>query len=164
MSDTKQIEGFSGYCCDALGNFYSTKWNKFVPMKLKKDRYGYLIVQLSNGPIRKFVSAHSLVLSSWISPRPHGYQCNHKNGVRDDNRVENLEWVTPLENTRHSHKVLGKDMRGSGHVKSKIKEKDAIEIRRLRAEGHTLISIGKKFGIGISTVYNITSGNTWKHV
>lgn len=68
-----------------------------------KDRDGYSRVSVKdlNGKWTS-KSVHSLVALTFI-PNPENKTCvNHINGVRDDNRVENLEWVTPKENVLHS--------------------------------------------------------------
>lgn len=66
-----------------------------------KDGYSKVSVKDLNGKWTS-KSVHSLVALTFI-PNPENKTCvNHINGVRDDNRVENLEWVTPKENVLHS--------------------------------------------------------------
>jgi len=49
---------------------------------------------------------HRLVLRAFVGPAKDGEDANHKNGVRSDNRVENLEWVSHSDNIKHAHRVL----------------------------------------------------------
>jgi hypothetical protein len=49
-------------------------------------------------------------------------EINHKNGIKGDNRIENLEWVTRSENIQHSFDVLNKKSNFTGWIKKK-KEK-----------------------------------------
>ena len=48
------------------------------------------------------IFVHHAVLLAWVGPRPEGYECDHLNGNGADNRLENLEWVTPEENRRRA--------------------------------------------------------------
>lgn len=68
---------------------------------------GYLQVKLHG----KKYSIHRLVAAAFLEGKPRE-TVNHKNGVRDDNRLENLEWATRSENLLHASRVLG-TMRGS---------------------------------------------------
>lgn len=77
-------------------------------LSLRKDRFGYLFITLSvnSKSIRK--AAHRLELESFKPIKNKSLQCNHKNGIKQDNWIGNLEWVTASENQIHSFLVLGK--------------------------------------------------------
>ena len=77
--------------------------NSYIQISLKKEGKAY------------WVRVHRLVASAFI-PNPFGKPTvNHKNGIKYDNRVENLEWATYLENNLHSINILGKDYSNSGN-------------------------------------------------
>ena len=63
---------------------------------------GYATVILSVRGRRFGRQIHCLVMAAFVGPRPTGYHIDHGNSVRDDNRLANLEYVTPSENSRRS--------------------------------------------------------------
>jgi len=72
-----------------------------------KHRNGYVVVGLNNGNGTKIKSIHRLVATAFIHNPENKPTVNHKNGIKDDNRVENLEWATYSENVKHGYDVLG---------------------------------------------------------
>lgn len=71
-------------------------------LKLHVKRNGYLTVDLSRGNIVKTIAVHKLVATAFIPQENGKTEVNHKNCDKADNRVENLEWVTPRENKDHA--------------------------------------------------------------
>jgi hypothetical protein len=82
------------------GRLYNIKTNKFK--KWAKDTNGYMKTQIWVNGVSKNVSQHRLVAQYFIDNPKSKKQVNHKNGVKHDNRLENLEWVTQSENAKHS--------------------------------------------------------------
>lgn len=94
------------------GRVFSTKRNAFL--NPWDDGGGYMRVNLFNNGIGKIYKLHRLVAECFIPKIEGKNQVNHKNGIKSDNRVENLEWCNNSENQKHSW-VMG--LNKSGHAK-----------------------------------------------
>ena len=119
----KAIEGYEGlYQVSNLGRVKSKardvvehrSWGNRItslPERIMKQSYlpeGYKIITLSKNSKQKTYRVHRLVAQQFLPNPENKPDINHKNGIREDNRVENLEWVTNLENQRHSWSQLGR--------------------------------------------------------
>ena len=100
----KDIAGHEG--AYQVSNFGNVKSSKGIIRKLQKNNCGYLYTILIVNKTQKISLVHRLVAKAFI-PNPYKKpHINHKNGDKTDNRVINLEWVTPKENMDHSTNVL----------------------------------------------------------
>ena len=113
MSKAVCIKDFPDYYITDTGYVYSRRvsdyTNKCGRIKKIRSAYrsGYLHVILRKNNKSYDFYVHRLVANAFIPNPENKPEVNHKNGIRDDNRVENLEWVTRSENQTHSHAVLG---------------------------------------------------------
>ncbi|HGB6109795.1 TPA: NUMOD4 domain-containing protein [Salmonella enterica subsp. enterica serovar Thompson] len=119
----KDIPGYEGsYQASNFGNVRSLdrvdcrgQSRKGRKLKAYRDgNKGYVAVSLLKGGVSTRVKVHRLIASVFIRLPMEGEQVNHINGIRDDNRVDNIEWVTCQQNIRHSFDVLNKKSSG-GH-------------------------------------------------
>lgn len=105
-STWREIPG-TGYAVSDDGKVASKRWGTERQLKPGKITSGYLQVALRIEGKRRAILVHRLVAELFISRRPSAkHQVNHKNGIRTDNRVDNLEWLTCGDNMRHAYRVL----------------------------------------------------------
>lgn len=111
----KNIKDFPGYAVSADGDVYSLNYNHTGLLKILKphmDRKGYLQVNLWKNGKGHSKTVHRLVAQAFIPNNVFGFrEVNHINGIKTDNRVENLEWCTSSQNLLHSYRVLGRKHR-----------------------------------------------------
>lgn len=99
----KDLPRDTNYMVDENGNVFSKRRNKILSPKINRD--GYLRIQIWNKNKCEFVGIHRLIAETFI-PNPENKPfINHKNGDKQNNRVENLEWCTQKENIQHSLKM-----------------------------------------------------------
>lgn len=96
------IKGFIGrYEINILGQVRTLKFNRIMMTRKKHD--GYLAIRLGNPSKQYFI--HKLLAEIFI-PNPLNYPCvNHKDGIKSNNNIENLEWCTRSQNTKHAYKT-----------------------------------------------------------
>ncbi len=163
MEIWKDIKGYEGlYQVSNLGRVKSYhKFTNGVILKPKKNRYGYYFVGLCSDTKRNHY-IHRLVANTFILNMDNKPQVNHINGVKTDNRVENLEWCTNSENQSHAYKNnLKTSMKGGNHIMSKLNEDQVINILN---DGRPNKEIAKEYNVGRLAISRIKSGASWKHI
>jgi hypothetical protein len=98
------IKGFGGnYEVSNLGRIRSYCWNREVIRKVHIGTTGYFEITLHDKMKQKRCKVHRLVALAFIPKVKGKTMVNHKNGLKTDNRVENLEWCTMSENSMHAY-------------------------------------------------------------
>jgi hypothetical protein len=126
-------------------------------------RKGHLGVSLNHAGRVQTALVHRLVVESFYGPIPAGMEVNHIDFDPTNNRLTNLEIVTPLENVRHTQRA-GRTPHGSGHYGAKLTEADIPTIRELARDGILQREIATRFGIDRKMVSCIVNRKNWKHV
>jgi len=159
----KPVKGYEGhYEISDHGRVKSLKRN--IILKTRKNRDGYRIVNLSENGKQDTFLVHRLMGISFI-PNLNNLRCiNHLDGIKENNVLDNIEWVTHSENLLHAYKIgLRLPTSGENNGMSTLTNKEVLEIRDLKGK-YNQTEIGDLYGISQPAVSGILSKNTWASI
>ncbi len=139
---------------------------------------GYAVVSLSLHNQERSYRVHAIVCYSFIGPRPHGYHVNHKDGQKLNNRLTNLEYVTPKENKQHASRMglvasgarngqrthPERTARGERHGNAKMTSASVLNLRADRERGMTYPQLAIRYNITRGYVGEIVRRESWYHI
>lgn len=127
---------------------------------------GYNRFILSKNNINKKITAHRLVALAFIPNTENKATVNHKNGIKNDNRADNLEWCTIRENNVHAfNNGLKVAMKGESHVNSKLTSIQAQEIRdkfMQNSKRGMKKALSIEYNVSKQNICNIIKGKSYK--
>lgn len=149
MNQRKTIPHYPKYEITQRGEVF--RKGKDTPLSWVDNGKGYKSVKLYNSdrPKGRLCLVHRLVMSTWSPEGGEGKDVNHLDGDKANNSLDNLQWVTKSENTRHAHRT------GLFASRRKLTEDDVHEIRRRLAEGEVVKVLAGEFSVKDSVVYKI---------
>ena len=170
MNKKVEIKGFE--------NLYEITVNgEIIRISTNKKTYGYIskkgymrfeLTKIENNKqIRKAISVHRLVAETSIPNPDHKPFVNHINGIKTDNKGENLEWYTAQENTQHAIKTGL--MAGINHpnYNSKLSLDDVKYIRdnyNKNDRNNNITAFAKKYNMHRNTISKVINRKTYKYI
>jgi len=175
MEIWKTIPGYSLYQISDMGRLKTFNWKntgREAIMRPALDGSGYLRTMLKRDTDGKIetVKVHRLVLLAFTGNPVNGSQCNHINGIRSDNRLLNLEWISHSENIKHSFRIGLSNNKGEKNPAATITEEKVKEIRKnyqygkKYRSGITKKQLAEEYGVSFNVIKNIVTNRTWKHL
>jgi hypothetical protein len=171
----KKIPGYSLYEISNYGEIKTFNWKNMGKEKIMKpalDGCGYLRTMLkrdSDGKVHT-VKVHRLVALAFLDNPDNKPHVNHLNGIRNDNRVINLEWTTPSENSKHSFKIGLSSNKGEKNPCATLTDEQVKEIlanyqfgKKARS-GMTKKELAEKYNTTFSVIKRLVQRKTWKHL
>jgi hypothetical protein len=149
-----ELINYPKYFACSDGTIFSSKTNKTLNGCIDKNGYKSVNLFMSNYK-GKSIRVHRLIAEAFIPNPDNKPQVNHINGIKTDNRIENLEWCTVSENAIHASKLgLLNPVNGEKHPRCKISNLQVVEIRALK-DVKTISELAIKYNVERTTISDI---------
>lgn len=149
------------YRIEKNGDIFNKKGLK---LKTYISKFGYERVTLSHNGSKKAFFVHRLVAQEYLQNIKNKPCVNHKDGNKLNNNVNNLEWCTYSENSKHAFENgLNKGSYGEIHGLTKLTNKDVIYIY-INPDKKTNKQLANIFNVDSNMISRIWNNHTWKHI
>ena len=156
----RDIKGYEGlYQVSNYGRVKSLI--KGIILKPKVCKTGYLCVGLWKDGKQKWMLIHRLVTQTFIPNPVNKPQVNHIDGVKSNNVVYNLEWVTSSENNQHAVNTGLSKLVGEDNHQSKLTNDDVTKIKKLKGV-YSQRELARMFGVSKGAIHFIHHDVNWK--
>ena len=157
MEQWKEIYGYPNYLISNTGKVYTKNRDKLLVPKV--DKYGYYAVGLCKNNKVKHFTIHRLVALAFVPLVDNCNVVNHKDGNKQNNNVNNLEWTTISGNTKHcfnTNKAFRKQVLDNAKKGTETHKKGvAVYLNGiLVGRYNSIIETAKSLKISVKTIYN----------
>ena len=158
----RAVPGFPGYRVGDDGSVWAIGIvrRRNLRMKFQMGDNGYLTVTLRRDGRQCRQAVHVLILTAFGGTRPEGKWALHRDGIKANNRADNLYWGTPVENSADSDRH-GTMPRGHRSGTAKLTDEMVIEMRERYAAGETSTAVMADYPVGRTEFFNIVWGKRW---
>lgn len=144
------------------------EWERGSSSLTPSTQRGYERVCLSgHDKKQKVVRVHRLVALTFLESDPERECVNHIDGVKTNNRADNLEWCTPSENMKHAY-LLGLKkcsvVSGENSPNAKLSKNQVEQIKERLRCGERNKHLAADYGVRPETISAIKTGKTWGHI
>lgn len=130
-----------------------------------RDTFGYMHAFLHKDGNSKAFLIHRLVATAFIENPNNKYAVNHIDGIKQNNNVSNLEWVTKSENVKHAYSTGLMCNKGENHPGVKLNEVIVKEIRlKYIPRLYSSRKLAKEYGISKTQILDILNKKSWSHI
>jgi len=151
------------YFASTFGRIMNLKNARIYGTPNEKNYASYRSITLRGSHRVLTTNIHQLIALTFLGPCPFGYEVNHKDAVKTNNNISNLEYVTYKEQIRHAFKMgLHHPLCGEANNLCKLTEKQARKIISLWRQGSSKYEIAASFGIHPDHAKRIGMGRSWK--
>ena len=125
---------------------------------------GYWVCKIFVNGVRTRVYVHRLIATAFVEGKKDGLEVNHKNAIKSDNSIDNLEWVTRSENVKHAYSKNLLSSRGTSNGNSMFSKEEIIAMRSIDYSKITQRRVAKIFGISFQYLNKIVLRKVWTHI
>jgi hypothetical protein len=163
MENWKDVIGYEGlYQVSDMGRVKSIGYGKEKIMKPGTKKIGYCYVILSKDGIKKSHNIHRLIAIHFLDNPDNEKTINHINGIKTDNRLENLEWCSQSHNIKHAFdNGLKISCKGTNHGSCKLTDQQVLEIRSSNLKG---VELARIYGVSGTQISYIKRRMNWNHI
>lgn len=147
----KDVVGFEGfYRVNEAGEIVSLHGSARRKLRPSVGKNGYMVINLSNKINIKMHYVHDIVCAAFLGEKPEKFCVNHRDAVKTNNHIENLEYVTYSDNLIHAYK-MGLNPRN----KNSLTARTVKEVKKLIQDGWSQRTIAEALGVSDSVISNI---------
>ena len=161
MERWQAIEGFEKYEVSNQGRVKSLKSGEAKILKPKTNKHtGYLMVGFWQDGKNHTCTVHALVAKAFLGSPPGkigirtgNFQVNHIDSNRQNNLLENLEWLKKSDNTKHAAE--------KGQYSKTLAHEQVAEIKYLLAQNTSVLALAEAYGVNSKAIYQIRDGKSY---